>query len=217
MKILRKLAYLLVITDISFFNFLLWKATKGDCLENKILDFLGLQDFIILIGLTFLSLIFVYFILNYCIEIRKIENTIKKKLRITAIVVFILFSYKTAQFSYRLITIDYENIKFREEICEKIKPQIMEGSRAENLTFKEYNEICKISGWFISISPSATNISYSYSNDGFLPDYKFELKYRVPVNVDIELIDKTNGQFGQKQSFEVIGNYKIVEYYEYNK
>ena len=86
----------------------------------------------------------------------------------------------------------------------------------ENLTFKEYETITKIY-WFPKLPVEAENINYTYSYDGFLPDYSFELIYDLPQQMKVDTIKYQNGDFSKNQSVEIIGNKKRVSYSEYEQ
>jgi len=60
----------------------------------------------------------------------------------------------------------------------------------------------------------ATQIMYNYQYDGFLPDYSFILVYYLPIEMKVERINHTNGDFSKNQSYEIVGNRKRVVYEE---
>jgi hypothetical protein len=83
------------------------------------------------------------------------------------------------------------------------------------MTYQEYVILADVAGFKKRIPESASNISYQYNYDGFLPDYAFILQYEVPSNIDIEIIDFRDGDFRKSQSFEDKGNKKLVKYEEH--
>ena len=107
------------------------------------------------------------------------------------------------------------NRQFRNEIADKIKPAngLANGTTAENLTIKEYQEIAGMN-WFPKLPIEATNIMYNYQYDGFLPDYSFSLTYDLPKEMKVDTINYESGDFTKYQTFELIDNKKRVTYNE---
>lgn len=108
------------------------------------------------------------------------------------------------------------NSELRDGIIEKVKPVefgLAYGNQAESLTRKEYTEITK-TNWFPRIPKEAENISYSYSYDGFLPDYSFSLSYDLPIEMTIDTVVYENGTFSKNRNFKIMDNRKRVTYSE---
>ena len=87
------------------------------------------------------------------------------------------------------------------------------GTKASNLSIKEYSEITKVN-WFKKIPNNAENIEYRYSYEGFLPDYSFSISYDLPKESQVDTLNFVDGSFSKKQSFKVVGNKVRVTYYE---
>lgn len=68
--------------------------------------------------------------------------------------------------------------------------------------------------WFPKLPNEASNIKYSYSYDGFLPDYLFTVTYDLPAQIKVDTINYRKGDFSRYQSFVTIGNIKRVTYSE---
>ena len=91
--------------------------------------------------------------------------------------------------------------------------RLANGTKAENLTIKEYQQITKMHR-FPKLPLEASNINYSYEYDGFLPDYLFTMTYDLPAEMTIDEINYRKGDFTKYQSFVTIGNIKRVTYSE---
>ena len=107
------------------------------------------------------------------------------------------------------------NRQFRNEIADKIKPAtgLTNGTTAENLTIKEYQEIANMK-CFPKLPIEATNIMYNYQYDDFLPDYSFSLTYDLPKEMKVDTINYKSGDFSKYQTFEIVDNKKRVTYNE---
>jgi len=105
-----------------------------------------------------------------------------------------------------------KNRELRNGLALKIKKnqEYPYGSEAENLTFVEYREISKVN-WFPKLQKNADSIFYSYSYDGFLPDYTFELSFTIPKTVKVDTTELKYGEY----NVEIIGTKKRVNYFEY--
>jgi hypothetical protein len=105
--------------------------------------------------------------------------------------------------------------QIRNQIADKIKPsnELANGTKGDSLTIKEYQQITKIY-WFPKLPNEASNIQYSYSYDGFLPDYLFTVKYDLPAQIKVDTINDKKGDFSKYQSFVIIDDIKRVTYSE---
>ena len=93
----------------------------------------------------------------------------------------------------------------------KIEPanRLVYGTKAYNLTFKEYELLTKIKQ-FPKLQKNVDSISYYYTYDGFLPDYSFNVSYNLPKNIEI---DSTEFKYG-KVKIDNIENKKRITYSE---
>ncbi|PJJ08919.1 hypothetical protein CLU83_2230 [Flavobacterium sp. 1] len=166
-----------------------------------------------IIGFTILSLIGIRILISY-FRWKKI-NSKSTKQKISALLIFTICFILYFNYSQKFIENRIVNITLRRQLSQKIK--FINGSesetKAENLTFEEYQLIIKTK-WFPKISKEAKNISYYYWYDGFLPDHSFTLKYNVPKNIKIKPFDITDGDFTQSQKVEMLKTSKNVEYSE---
>jgi hypothetical protein len=107
------------------------------------------------------------------------------------------------------------NGELRKGILSKIEPanSLANGTKAENLSLREYNVITQIN-WFPILPDKASNIEYIYEFDGFLPDYWFSLSYDLPLESEVEEIDFQNSNYSKRQIFEIKNNKKRVTYSE---
>jgi len=206
---LRYLA-LIFINALILFVFL---NISVDKLETILDDSIFEIEIFKIIGFTILSLIGIRILVSY-FRWKKI-NSKSTKQKISALLIFAICSVLYINYSQKIIENRIVNQTLRRQISQKVK--FINGSesetKAENLTFEEYEEIIKIK-WFPKISKKAKNISYYYWYDGFLPDHSFILKYNVPKNIKIKTFDIIDGDFTQSQKVEMLKTSKKVEYSE---
>ena len=136
------------------------------------------------------------------------------KIKIAALLTFFVSSYLYIDYSTKVIQNVIVNRQFRNQIANKIKPtNRLNGTTGENLTVKEYQEITKMYS-FPKLPAEASNITYAYEYDGFLPDYLFTVTYDLPLQIKVDTINNKKGEFSKYQSFETISNIKRVTYIE---
>lgn len=77
--------------------------------------------------------------------------------------------------------------EFREQLANKIHKKSLStvGYNSDSLSYKEYETI-RPYNWFPALQPEATNISFSYVADGFLPDYSFSLSYYLKPDTKVD-------------------------------
>ena len=130
-----------------------------------------------------------------------------KKIRYSILVTLLISNWMYGSYSIEIVDqVFNENRRYVRDKIE-IKNGYPEGSIGENLTGGEFNELAK-RNWFPSIDESARNVSYTYTHDGFLPDYGFHLTYEVPESVEIEVILDTNGTYNKTQTFTLVRGHK---------
>lgn len=179
-----------------------------DKLELTFNDFVRSLEFLKILGFTAFSLIGMR-ILVYFFRKKKIYAT-RTKLKSAIILTLLISSYLYVDYSIKFVKNVIVNRQFRNEIANKIKPanRLANGTTAENLTIKEYQEIAGMN-WFPKLPSEATNINYEYTYDGFLPDYSFTLTYDLPIG--------TKADTSKYQSFKIIDNKKRVTYREFEQ
>jgi hypothetical protein len=208
MKI-ANLKYLVPIINLVILTVLL--AFWTDSLERTFDELVRPFEFLKIIFFTILSLIGIG-ILHYFLPV----NLKRKKLEIiTSITITILASsYLYISFIPKVIH-NIAHHESRNQIFEKIKPAngMAHGTKATNLTMKEYLELRKLNGFPI-IPQEATNINYIHQYDGFLPDYLLTISYALPQKVKVDIVDFNKGGFIQQQTCEPLGNKQLVTYTE---
>ncbi|WP_282075022.1 hypothetical protein [Maribacter aquivivus] len=140
----------------------------------------------------------------------------KKRIKISVILMLLISLYFYVDYSIKIYTNRVANGELRNGIMEKVSPVkngLGFGTKANNLTRKEYSEITKVS-WFKKIPNTAENIDYRYSYEGFLPDYSFSVSYDLPKESQVDTLNFVDGSFSKKQSFKVVGDKVRVSYYE---
>ncbi|WP_299765357.1 hypothetical protein [uncultured Dokdonia sp.] len=168
-------------------------------------------QFLKIIGFTFLSLIGIRIAIGV---FRKRKTSSKKRIQISALITVLISSFLYFDYSKRIYENRIQKRELRKELALKIEPvnRLAFGTKADNLTFQEYQEITRIK-WFPKLQKNADSISYYYTYDGFLPDYSFNVSYSLPKNVEI---DSTEFKYG-KIEIDTIGNEKRISYSEYGQ
>jgi len=166
-------------------------------------------EFLKIIGFTLLSLIGMRIAVEF---FRKRNTSIKNRIRISTLLTILISSLLYFNYSKMIIKNRIQNGKLRTELAKKIKPVngLAYGTKADNLTFIEYEEISKIN-WFPKLNKKADSISYFYNYDGFLPDYSFKLSYVIPTKIKIDTTKFKHGKY----SIKINGNTKRITYSEY--
>ena len=165
-----------------------------------------------IIGFGILSLIAMRFLVSY-FRNKKIVDT-GLKIKVALLLTFLVSSYLYVDYSSKIIKNVIVNGRLRKQIANKIKPSDkMSGSKGENLTSLEYQTITEIY-WFPKLPIEASNISYVYEYDGFLPDYLFELTYDLPKHLTVDTFNVEREQFSRYQSCIIKDNTKKVTYTE---
>jgi hypothetical protein len=178
--------------------------------------FVLILEFFSILKFTMFSLIGMRVLVFYFRK-KKIYE-LKTKLRLAIFITLLISSYLYVEYSVKIVNNLIKNRQFRTEIMSKIKPSgmLVNGTKGENLTIKEYREIAKISG-FPELPIEATNIKYNYSHDELLPDYFFSLVYDLPKYMKVDTVHYEKGDFNKYRVFEIVGNKKRVTYEEGEK
>ena len=209
----KSLKYLIVVT-VNLVLLTIMLAIWTDKFELEFNDLVRPIEFLKLIGISILGLI----ILASSVSIfRKYKiNSVKKRIKISVILMLSISLYFYVDYSIKIYRNRVTNGELRNGIMEKVSPienGLGFGTKADNLTRKEYSEITKVS-WFKKIPNDAENIEYRYSYEGFLPDYSFSISYDLPKESQVDTLNFVDGSFSRKQSFKIVGNKVRVTYYE---
>ena len=214
----KSIKYISIVLTLITLNFLLWKL-GDDCLSNRINN---KSNQSIILSLTFIGIIALIvigigrWIINY---LSFIPKTRKSKLIFGIIVALLIFG-NTTMFNIKNVAsriLDRGNNRIK--LCEKIRDAnyMAHGTAANQLTWKEYNQIRNLIH-LPAISDESYDISYLYSYDGFLPDYRLEVSYKLPKEVNVKTYNEQERyDFGDGQIIEEFENYNQVSNYEYNR
>lgn len=210
---LKKSLKYLTIASVNLILLTILLALWTDKLELIFNDQVRPMEFLKIIGFSIASIIAMRILVRY-FRYRNITTT-SLKIKIAALLTFLISSYLYIDYSTKVIDHVIVNRQFRNQLADKIKPSgiLANGTKAENLTIKEYQQITKMYG-FPKLPVEAFNINYSYGYDGFLPDYLFTMTYDLPTRMTVDEIDYRKGDFTKYQSFETINNIKRVTYSE---
>lgn len=211
LEMIRKSIKYLVIILINLIILTGLLAYWTDFVELTFNSYVRPIEFLKIIGFTFLSLIGIRIAIGF---FRKRNTSIKKRIQISALITFLISSFLYYNFSKKIYENRIEKSELRKELAMKIEPanRLAYGTKADNLTFEEYQEITRIK-WFPKIQKNADKISYYYTYDGFLPDYSFKVSYNLPKNAKI---DSTEFKYG-KIKIDTFGNKKRITYSEYKQ
>lgn len=188
-------------------------ALWTDKLELELNNLVRATEFFKIIGFCIATLIAMR-ILVYFLRTRKVKN-LSTKIKIASLLTLLISSYLYIDYISKTIQNVVINREFRQQLSNKIKPSKRHpnGTQAEGLTIKEYQEISNYKG-FVNLPTNASNINYEYQYDGFLPDYSFSLTYDLPEQMQVEKLNYQKGDFSKYQSFEIVNNKKRVTYEE---
>ncbi len=213
---LKKSFKYLIIATVNLIILTALLAFWTDKLELTYNNLVRPLEFLKILGFTGLSLIGMRILVFYFRK-KNIQTT-RTILKSAMILTILISSYLYVDYSIKFVKNVIINRQFRNEIAHKIKPAngLANGTTAANLTIKEYQEIAGINQ-FPKLPIEATNITYNYQYDGFLPDYSFSLTYDLPIEMKVDSIKYTNGDFSKYQSFKIIDNKKRVTYEEYKQ
>jgi hypothetical protein len=166
-------------------------------------------EFLKIIGFTFLSLIGMRIAVGF---FRKRNTPIKKRIQTSAFLTILISSSLYFNYSKKIYENRIQNRAIRNGLALKIVSinSFANGTKADNLTFGEYQEITRIK-WFPKLPKNADSISYYYIYDGFLPDYSFNVSYNLPNNVAIDSIEFKYGNI----EIDTLGNKKRISYTEF--
>lgn len=196
---------------IAFFNLtvltillVLWT----DRLELLLNDGVRPIEFLKIVAFTITSLIAMRIAVSFFRK-RAIRD-VKTKIKIASFLTLLISSYLYIDYSGKLLKNRIINGNVRRQAAAKIKPAGGNGTKADNLTIQEYQEISK----FPKLPDQATSINYSYEYDGFLPDYYFQVTYTVPKAVKVDTLNFQQGDFTRSQTVDSSGDNLKVTYTE---
>lgn len=210
---LKKTFKYLIVATVNLILLIVLLAFWTDKLELIFNDFVRPLEFLKILGFTMLSLIGMRILVFYFRK-KNIQAT-RTKLKSAVLLTLLISSYLYVDYSIKFVKNVIVNRQFRNEIADKIKPAngLANGTTAENLAIKEYQEIANMN-CFPKLPIEATNIMYNYQYDGFLPDYSFSLTYDLPKEMKVDTINYESGDFSKYQTFEIVDNKKRVTYNE---
>jgi hypothetical protein len=112
--------------------------------------------------------------------------------KIVLLAVLVLSGYHYVTYFWRSLS-HLTHQEIRKSIAQKVVPTdfIGYGYTITDLRRDEYDYLSSHNNMFHKLPKNADYISCYYWYEGFLPDYTFELKYRVPLNEPIEEFDKS--------------------------
>ncbi len=206
----KSIKYLIIIlTNLIILTGLL--AYWTDFIELNFNSWVRPIEFLKILGVSLLSLMGIRIAIGF---FRKLNTVIKNRIIISTLLTIFISSFLYFDYSKKIYQNRILNGKLRNELAIKIEPAngLAYGTKADNLTFKEYELLTKVK-WFPKLQKNADSISYYYTYDGFLPDYSFNVSYNLPKNIEI---DSTEFKYG-KIEIDTIGNIKRITYSEYQQ
>jgi len=211
----KSFKYILVAT-VNLILLTVLLALWTDKLELTFNEWVRPREFLKILGFSLISLIAIRIIIRF-FRHRNITKT-SSRVKLAALSTFLISSYLYIDYSQKVISNVIVNRQFRNQIADKIEPskELVNGTKGDSLTSKEYQQITKMC-WFPKIPIEASNIQFNYGYDGFLPDYSFTLSYNLPVQIKVDTISYSKGDFSKSQSFKIVDNIKRVTYSEYEK
>ena len=183
-------------------------ALWTDRLELLINDGVRIIEFLKILVFTTVSLI-VMRIAVFFFRKRTISD-VKTKMKVASFLTLLTSSYLYIDYSGKLFNNRVINGHVRKQAAAKIKSADGNGTKADNLTIREYQQVSK----FPKLPNQATNISYAFEYDGFLPDYYLQVTYNVPKEVKVDTLYFQQGEFTRSQTVDTLGDNLKVTYTE---
>lgn len=210
-----EMKYLLIALINAFLLFLLlFLSLDGLALKlGQVQSYKFVMTFFKIIGINLLYLCLNVILLYVLKKNELISN--RKKVAYSILLAFFLSAYFYVGCTKEYILNKWINRTLRTTISAKIEPThiLQFGTKADSLSWEEIQELKK-NIYFPPIPPTAKDISYQYSYDGFLPDFEFELIYFVPLSQEIKEIQIEERDYNQSQKVEILGDMKKVRYEE---
>ena len=167
-----------------------------------------------ILSISFITILSLLGVRIFVFLVRKKALHKSTKIKIAALITLLISSFLYSHFFNKFRNDIIVNGDFRNQIAMKIKKSDwVHGTKATNLTFKEYQEI-KNTNWFPNLPKEASDIDYYYEYEGFLPDYSFVLKYNLPKNMNVDTLNYDKDGFSKTKSFILYKNKKRVTYSE---
>ncbi len=189
-------------------------AICTDAFELAFNNWVRPVEFLKLIGISLAGLL----VLRIAVSIfRKSNiNSFQKRKKISILLIVLMSSYFYVDYGIKIYSHRFANAELRDRVIEKRTSYVHPpyGSEAKNLTGNEYVEITKTK-WFPKLPENAKNISYSYSYDGFLPDYSLSIVYDVPKETKVDTLNYKDNTFSKTRTFELKEDHIRVTYTEY--
>lgn len=205
----RSLKYIaIVVANAALLNIMLW--IWADKLELLFNDDLLFVESLKIVACTMASLIAMRILVVYFRK-KNITNT-RTKIATASALTTLICSYLYISYAINIADHNFVNRKFRTQIAQKIRYTYM-SRKATNLSYKEYAFISDMT-WFPKIDNHATNISFSYEYDDFLPDYSFSLNYYIPKGAVVKMPTYTQRDLSKHQTIDTLGNKLKVHYQE---
>ncbi len=182
----------------------------ADKLELLFNDYVLFVESLKIVIVTIASLIAMRIAVVYFRK-RNITNS-HTKIVIVSILTILISAYLYISYAINIADHNFLNRKFRMQIVRKMTYTYMT-RKATNLSYKEYAFISGMT-WFPKINNQATNISFSYEYDDFLPDYSFSLSYYVPKGTQVSMPTYTQRDLSKDQTIDTLANKLKVHYQE---
>jgi hypothetical protein len=182
----------------------------ADKLELLFNDYVLFVESLKIVIVTIASLIAMRLAVVYFRK-RNITNS-HTKIVIVSILTILISAYLYISYAINIADHNFVNRKFRTQIAQKITYTYM-SRKATNLSYKEYAFITDMT-WFPKIDDHATNISFSYEYDDFLPDYSFSLSYYIPKGAVVKMPTYTQRDLSKDQTIDTLNDRLKVSYQE---
>ncbi len=203
----KSLKYLLVISaNLAMLTILL--AIWTDFIEVSFNSFLRPKEFLKIIGCSLLSLLVIRMSILY---FRNYNFKIQKRILISVILTLTISSPLYVHYSQKIYENCFLHGAVRKQLDNKIKPAyaLAHGIQGDNLTLEEYRELTRIH-WFPQVQEESDSISFFYTYEMYLPDYSFNLSFKLPKNVEIDSVELIYG----KIKVEAKGDFNLISYRE---
>lgn len=213
---LKRAAKYLLVAVANLILLLILLHLWTDPLELFLNRYTRFSEYAKIFGLTVVTLIAISFAIVFFRK-NHIQDR-KRKIQYIILITILISGYKYIEYTSKIYQNRISNSKFRNQLASKINfiRNNRPGIEASHLSNSEYEEIARLAG-FRKIPGEASDISFRWDPEDFLPDYLFELNYFLPVEMDVDSFDFRDMNFSKSQSFHIENEKKLVNYTEIRK
>lgn len=213
MSVLKKARKYLLITFINLALMTMLLALWTDKLELVFNPLVRPVEFLKILAVSGLSLIAMRLMVSW-FRYKQLSK-MDIKIRVAVILTLLISAYLYFDYTAKIISNRIVNGSARARIAGKISliDNHSNSVIGNGLNSQEYELIVPLSR-FPKLPAEASDIQFSYYEDGFLPDYSFKLTYSLPFTARADTFTIVDGHILKYQTITMGTNTKSVTYGE---